>query len=75
MELVEIPDMESMSSSLTRHGAWNLYISHALSTWNVRTYEFAAVGLPFSLSPSGWWSGLYISNISTTDSFHGICVS
>lgn len=23
--------------------AWNLYVSHALSTWNVRTYEFAAV--------------------------------
>lgn len=55
IELVEISDMESVSTSLTGYGAWNLYISHALSTWNVRTYEFAAVGLPFSPSPSSWW--------------------
>lgn len=52
VEPVEIPDMENISTSLTRLGAWNLYISHALSTWNVRTYEFAAVRLPFLLSPS-----------------------
>lgn len=29
--------------SLTTFGAWNLYLSHALSTWNGRTYEFGAV--------------------------------
>ena len=28
---------------MTPAQAWNLYVSHALSTWNVRTYEFAAV--------------------------------
>lgn len=50
--LTEIPDTESTPTSLTELGAWNLYISHALSTWNVRTYEFAAVGIPFLPSPS-----------------------
>ena len=24
---------------------WKLYLSHTLSTWNARTYEFAAVSL------------------------------
>lgn len=33
----------SVSGSLTTFGAWNLYLSHALSTWNGRTYEFGAV--------------------------------
>lgn len=32
-------EYEGMSSSQ----AWNLYTSHFLSTWNARTYEFAAV--------------------------------
>lgn len=32
-----------LNSSLTTFGAWNLYLSHALSTWNGRTYEFGAV--------------------------------
>lgn len=31
---------------LTRGQAFNLYLSHALSTWNARGYEFAAVGIP-----------------------------
>ncbi|KAK7757786.1 hypothetical protein SLS62_000164 [Diatrype stigma] len=31
------------SSGLTRSQAWNLYVSHALSTWNARGYEFAAI--------------------------------
>lgn len=35
---------EQPSSGLTRSQAWNLYVSHALSTWNARGYEFAAVG-------------------------------
>lgn len=33
----------SMGYSLSRSQAWNLYTSHMLSTWNARTYEFAAV--------------------------------
>lgn len=41
----------SSSNELTRFGAWNLYLSHALSTWNARTYEFGAVSFP-SLPPS-----------------------
>lgn len=28
---------------LTRTQAFNLYVSHAFSTWNARGYEFAAV--------------------------------
>lgn len=31
---------------MTRSQAWNLYTTHFLSTWNVRTYEFAAVSGP-----------------------------
>ena len=30
---------------MTRSQAFNLYTSHFLSTWNVRTYEFAAVSV------------------------------
>ncbi|MCJ1286286.1 hypothetical protein MMC26_005631 [Xylographa opegraphella] len=29
--------------TLTRSDAWSLYVSHALSTWNARSYEFAAI--------------------------------
>ncbi len=36
-----IPDVEP--NGMTRSQAVNLYTSHFLSTWNVRTYEFAAV--------------------------------
>ncbi|TVY56040.1 Solute carrier family 40 member 2 [Lachnellula cervina] len=41
------PSSESLSDShqngMTRAQAWNLYVSHFLSTWNIRTYEFAAI--------------------------------
>ncbi len=30
---------------ITRSQAYNIYTSHFLSTWNIRTYEFAAVGI------------------------------
>lgn len=30
-------------ADLSRLQAWNLYVSHAFSTWNARGYEFAAV--------------------------------
>jgi iron-regulated transporter 1 len=30
-------------NGMTRPQAFNLYTSHLLSTWNIRTYEFAAV--------------------------------
>ena len=30
-------------NGMTRPQAFNLYTSHFLSTWNIRTYEFAAV--------------------------------
>jgi len=38
-------DSVSQMSGLSRLQAWNLYLSHALSTWNARGYEFAAVSL------------------------------
>ena len=31
-------------NGMTRSQAINLYASHLLSTWNIRQYEFAAVG-------------------------------
>lgn len=37
--LESLPDIKIM----TRSQAINLYTTHFLSTWNVRTYEFAAV--------------------------------
>ena len=32
-----------VNGGMTRKQALNLYTSHLLSTWNARTYEFAAV--------------------------------
>lgn len=32
-----------LDTSITESQALNLYTSHLLSTWNARTYEFAAV--------------------------------
>lgn len=32
-----------IQAELSRSQAWNLYVSHAFSTWNARGYEFAAV--------------------------------
>ena len=37
-DLAEVPERIITSSDL-----WNLYVSHFLSTWNSRTYEFAAM--------------------------------
>ena len=34
---------ENEASTLTTVHLSNLYLSHALSTWNARTYEFAVV--------------------------------
>jgi iron-regulated transporter 1 len=34
---------DELEEGMTRSQAWNLYTSHFLSTWNARTYEFAAV--------------------------------
>lgn len=42
-------ELDHNSSSLTKLGAWNLYLSHALSTWNGRTYEFGAVSNFFQI--------------------------
>lgn len=33
-----------MEREMNKAQAWNLYLSHFLSTWNGRSYEFAAVG-------------------------------
>jgi hypothetical protein len=37
------PSFDIGANCMTRPQAHNLYASHFLSTWNVRTYEFAAV--------------------------------
>jgi iron-regulated transporter 1 len=42
--LLETPP-EIQTTGMTRGQAYNLYTSHFLSTWNVRTYEFAAVSV------------------------------
>lgn len=39
-------DGSVVPNSLSRSQAWNLYVSHAFSTWNARGYEFAAVCVP-----------------------------
>lgn len=36
-------ELEPWKDPITRYQAWCLYASHALSMWNSRTYEFAAV--------------------------------
>lgn len=36
-------DGEHEHAPMNRSQAWNLYVSHFLSTWNMRIYEFAAV--------------------------------
>jgi iron-regulated transporter 1 len=45
------PDIEP--NGMARSQAFNLYTSHFLSTWNVRTYEFAAVSAESGNSPRG----------------------
>ncbi|MCJ1312967.1 hypothetical protein MMC25_006643 [Agyrium rufum] len=37
--------------TVTKLQIWNLYLSHALSTWNARTYEFAAILFTASAFP------------------------
>jgi hypothetical protein len=39
------PSSDTGANGMTRSQAHNLYTSHFLSTWNVRTYEFAAVSV------------------------------
>jgi iron-regulated transporter 1 len=41
--LVSESGSDNEFNGMTRSQAFNLYTSHFLSTWNVRTYEFAAV--------------------------------
>lgn len=35
--------VEDATPSLTKGQAWSLYLSHSLSMWNSRMYEFGAV--------------------------------
>ncbi len=41
--LLTSDDAEGNVEYMTKAQAWNLYTTHMLSTWNARTYEFAAV--------------------------------
>ncbi|MCJ1357628.1 MAG: hypothetical protein MMC33_007624 [Icmadophila ericetorum] len=44
-------DKRNRPVPLTKVQAWNLYMSHTLSTWNARTYEFAAILFTASAFP------------------------
>lgn len=43
----DVSEVPNDRTKLTRPQAWNLYISHAFSTWNARGYEFAVVSVEF----------------------------
>ena len=60
-------DKRNRPVPLTKVQAWNLYMSHTLSTWNARTYEFAAVSTLCSFQ-------ICNSNISL-DSLHRLGLS
>ena len=45
------PSSNTGANGMTRSQAHNLYTSHFLSTWNVRTYEFAAVSIRMGICP------------------------
>ena len=40
---VQEEEEEERPSEIPRSHLWLLYVSHSLSTWNMRSYEFAAV--------------------------------
>jgi hypothetical protein len=66
-------NMDEEQMYITKSQAYNLYTSHFLSTWNIRTYEFAAVS-------TGCGHQMMIQanmNIELTqlDHFHTSCVS
>ena len=42
-DLVNNDEVEEVASSLNMASLWDLYLSHTLSTWNARTYEFSVV--------------------------------
>ncbi|KAI9876617.1 MAG: hypothetical protein M1830_006054 [Pleopsidium flavum] len=44
-------DAEDNLDYMTKTQAWNLYTTHMLSTWNARTYEFAAILFTASAYP------------------------
>lgn len=58
---------------ITKSQAYNLYTSHFLSTWNIRTYEFAAV------SPKCGHRMMIQAkaetDLMTLDHFHTSCIS
>ncbi|KAI1298832.1 Ferroportin1-domain-containing protein [Xylaria venustula] len=43
MMVEDFDEVQDLRSALTRAQAFNLYVSHAFSTWNARGYEFAAI--------------------------------
>ena len=64
----EISNQIAESDDLAGSQALNLYTSHLLSTWNARTYEFAAVRL--------WvMSTATFTYTDSPDHFHGCGVS
>lgn len=47
--LSESLEADNNIESMTKTQAWNLYTTHMLTTWNARTYEFAAVSQPYTV--------------------------
>ena len=60
----------SETGSMTRSQAWNLYTSHFLSTWNIRTYEYSAVSI-FPALPNE----KSITELTDADPVHCFCIS
>lgn len=51
---------EEQGLALTKGQSWNLYLSHFLSTWNARGYEFAAVSILSGAAASSKLTRWYI---------------
>ncbi|MCJ1270058.1 hypothetical protein MMC22_009952 [Lobaria immixta] len=54
---VDLPELDALDDELTKGQAWCLYLSHFLSMWNSRTYEYGAIlfiqaAFPGNLLPS-----------------------
>lgn len=53
------PLSDSHQNGMTRAQAWNLYVSHFLSTWNIRTYVSSPIAhIPWSLRANSFVIGI-----------------
>jgi hypothetical protein len=59
------PSSDTGANGMTRSQAHNLYTSHFLSTWNVRTYEFAAVSVRMGVCRDEYYAHADASRLSS----------